>query len=296
MLSLRIPRSRLALSETDRAFLPARLLRPPLPRIRRTTSSRARRSGPVLVLVPGLSVPYSTWDRNVARSRLARAIACSATSTTAGAIRIRPRADYHLDLYAGAAGRAPERPSVIAEARRPRRPFHGRSSRRRGSDAPSPAWPAGRGPYRPPLRMAQARPFLARWPSERPHPRRCPHGALRGEGHPRCGAARRLLRRAPPTEDFMPELPAATSLSRTCSARRSGGRLRSIPGWPLKAHLRRAGELGTCLLLLFWGREDATLPFEQSARLARASLLRGLNSFAVSRGRAMSRTGKNPKR
>ena len=42
--------------------------------------------------------------------------------------------------------------------------------------------------------------------------------------------------------------------------------MRSIPSWPLKRSFVALGRSGLPVLL-FWGREDATLPFEQSSRL-----------------------------
>jgi len=212
---------------------------------------------PTIVLVPGLSVPYATWDRNAAALAEAGFRVLRYEHYGRG-YSDRPRARYDLDLYV-------EQLDELLRKLGIARPVAlvGLSM-----GGPVAAAAATRHPG-----LAHAVVLvdpLFEWPRQ---------GlgttilglpligeilmALRGEAILAEGQRGDFFDlRA--YKDFLPSyLP---QLRYRGIARAVLSTIRSIPDWPLAKSFEELGRSGLPTLL-FWGRQDATLPFEQSARL-----------------------------
>jgi len=219
--------------------------------------------GPAVVLVPGLSVPYSTWDRNVP-ALVAAGFRVLRYEHYGRGFSDRPRTAYGLDLYAeqlvelvGALGLGRLLAVVglsmggpVSAAALVGHP--GLASRLVLVD-PLFEWPPRRG-----LGRALELPILGEAIM-----------ALRGRAL-LAGGQRGDYFDVGAFEDFIPSYLPPLEYRGICRAVLAT--LRSIPSWPL---LEVYGKLGGVLppTLLFWGREDETLPFEQSGQLL--SLLPG---------------------
>ena len=212
---------------------------------------------PVIVLVPGLSVPFSTWDRNasVLASRGYRVLRYDHYGR---GYSDRPRAVYDLELFV-------EQLAELMPALGLTLPVFLVGLSMGGPVA------AAAATMHPGLAsgLALIDP-LYEWPKQSlamrvalsAFSRRRDHGASRREipGERAAGG----FFRCSFYEEFIPSyMPAFRyhGIERAVLAT-----MRSIPSWPLKRNFEALGRSGLPVLL-FWGCEDATLPFEQSARL-----------------------------
>jgi pimeloyl-ACP methyl ester carboxylesterase len=250
-----MPRVDRALSETDRASLPGAFVRLSLGFTHYELSGPEE--GQPLVLVPGLSVPYSTWDRNAPALASAGYRVLRYEHYGRG-YSDRPRVAYDLDLFTG----------QLAELL----PALGM----RG-----PAFLVGLSMGGPVAAAAAARhPGLAsglalvdplyEWPE--------PGAASRLALLPLVGDALMALLGARilaegQRGDFLDESSFEEFIPSFLPPFRFRGiegavlaTMRSLPSWPLAGTFEALGETGLPVLL-FWGREDATLPFEQSRRV-----------------------------
>jgi pimeloyl-ACP methyl ester carboxylesterase len=213
--------------------------------------------GPTVVLVPGLSVPFSTWDRN-APALAAAGFRVLRYEHYGRGLSDRPRLRYDLDLFV-------EQLAELLPALGLRRPalLVGLSM-----GGPVAAAAAARHPG-----LARAVALvdpLFEWPAPGPRARLLTMPvvgdalmALRGAD---------ILAEGQRVDFFDPKAYAEFLSSYLPPLRHRGiGRavlstMRSIPAWPLARTYDELGGTGFPILLV-WGREDATLPFEQSSRL-----------------------------
>jgi pimeloyl-ACP methyl ester carboxylesterase len=243
------------LSDADRAALPGSFVR--LSRGFVHYELSGPEDGPVVVLVPGLSVPYSTWDRNASALASAGYRVLRYEHYGRG-YSDRPCVLYDLDLYVeqlaellSAIGIA--QPSVlvglsmggpVAAAAATRHPGIARALI---LIDPLYEWPE------PDLRSRLiALPILGEAVMA------LRGGAILAEGQRVDFFDPRAL------EDFMPSY--FPPLRYRGIPRAVLATIRSIPSWPLATTYAELG-LSGLPTLLFWGRMDATLPFEQSASL-----------------------------
>ncbi len=214
---------------------------------------------PLVALVPGLSVPYSTWDRN-APALASAGFRVLRYEHYGRGFSERPRVPYDLDLFV-------EQLVELLQALR-----QGGAAFLVGLSMGGPV-AAATAARRPEL-VAGVALFdpLFEWPARgfRARLLTAPIAgdlvmALRGSRILAEGQRVDFLREASYREFLPSYLPP---LGYAGIGRAVLSTLRSIPSWPL---LETYAELGrTSLpLLLLWGREDATLPFEQSGRLLR---------------------------
>jgi pimeloyl-ACP methyl ester carboxylesterase len=249
------PPSRRTLNEAERSLLPGSFVALSRGIVHYELSGPP--GGPVLVLVPGLSVPYSTWDRN-APALAGAGFRVLRYEHYGRGYSDRPRARYDLDLYveqlaellpavglsrpASLVGLSMGGPVAAAAATR-----HPGIARALVLVDPLYEWPD-------PGRRARllTLPLLGELLM-----------ALRG-GRILAEGQRGDFFDESAREEFMPSyLPPLRyrGIGRAVLAT-----LRSIPSWPLARTFEALGGSGIPTLLL-WGREDATLPFEQSAGL-----------------------------
>lgn len=214
-------------------------------------------AGPVLVLVPGLSVPFSTWERNV--QPLAKAgFRVLRYEHYGRGYSDRPGGCYDLDCFV-------EQLVELLPAIGLDRPLAlvGLSM-----GGPVAVAAATRHPG-----LAHALVLvdpLFEWPKPRPAARLCSLPVLGDLVMALRGA--RILAEGQ-RGDFFDEdahkdfIPSYLPQFRYRGVERAVlATIRSIPSWPLKRTFEELGRSGL-RTLLFWGRMDATLPFEQSARL-----------------------------
>jgi pimeloyl-ACP methyl ester carboxylesterase len=246
------------LSESARAKLPGSFIR--LSRGFVHYELLGPREGPALVLVPGLSVPYSTWDRNAFALAEAGYRVLRYDHYGRG-YSDRPKARYDLDLHVeqlaellsavglsapvALVGLSMGGPVAAAAATR-----HVGLAGRVALVDPLYEWP----------RQGRAARLLA-LPMLGELVMALMGGKILAEGQRGDfsdeGAYREFIPSYLPPLRYLGIGPAVLST------------MRSIPAWPLA---RIFEELGRSRLptLVFWGREDATLPFEQSVRLLAA--------------------------
>lgn len=243
------------LIEADRASLSGSFVRLGLGYVHYELSGPER--GPLVVLVPGLSVPYSTWDRNapVLASKGFRVLRYDHYGR---GYSDRPRAEYGLELFveqlaeliealglAGPAilvGLSMGGPVAAAAATR-----HPGLARAIALVDPLYEWPE-------PGRIGRLvlSPFIGDLIM-----------ALSGGKVLALGQRGDFFDRA----SFREFLPSYLPQLRYGGVGRAVlATMRSIGDWPLARAFEDLGRSGIPALL-FWGREDATLPFEQSARL-----------------------------
>jgi pimeloyl-ACP methyl ester carboxylesterase len=213
--------------------------------------------GPLVVLVPGLSVPYATWDRNVPALAGAGYRVLRYEHYGRG-LSDRPRLPYDLDLYV-------EQLREMLEAL-----GLGRAAALVGLSMGGPVAAAA----------ASRQPGLAgsvvlvdplfEWPA--------PRGAAWLLARPLAGEALMVLKgrsilAGGQRGDFFDEAAYREFLPLYLPPLRYRGigqavlaTIRSIPSWPLPEVYAALGR-ASLPTLIFWGREDATLPFEQSSRL-----------------------------
>jgi pimeloyl-ACP methyl ester carboxylesterase len=212
--------------------------------------------GPVVVLVGGFSVPYSTWDRN-APALAAAGFRVLRYDHYGRGYSERPRVGYGLELF------VEQLAQLIDELGLPR-----------------PLRLVGLSMGGPVVAAASRRPGLAsalalvdplfEWPA--------PAGASRLLALPCLGdliaamAGGEILAKAQ-RPDFSEEDEFEAFLPSYLPqfAYRGVGRavlatMRGMPSWPLTEAFSALGSSGIPTLL-FWGRLDRTLPFEQSSRL-----------------------------
>jgi pimeloyl-ACP methyl ester carboxylesterase len=224
--------------------------------------------GPVVVLVPGLSVPFTIWDRNaplLAESgfRVLR------FDFYGRGFSDRPRVRYDLSLFVGQV-------EEIIKALRLSTPVSLVGLSMGGPIAAAAALKPGLAHA-----IALIDPLFA-W--------RAPSGAAALLKFPVIGdaimasAGRQLLVNSQRTDFFdekeflkfrplyLPQL-AYRGFSRSILSS-----VRSMPSWPLHEIYTKLGHRNT-RAILFWGKEDATVPFEDSTRLLR--LLQGARFHAV---------------
>jgi pimeloyl-ACP methyl ester carboxylesterase len=215
--------------------------------------------GSLVVLVPGLSVPYSTWDRN-APALASEGFRVLRYEHYGRGYSDRPRVAYSLDLYV----------EQLAELLQSLGLAGGAFLVGLSMGGPVAAATATR---RPGLAVGLA--FvdpLFEWPAQGPRARLLTAPlvgdaimALRGPRILAEGQRVDFLDEASYLEflpSYLPPLGYA-GIGRAVLAT-----LRSIPSWPLRETYAALGRTSLPLLLL-WGKEDATLPFEQSRRLLR---------------------------
>lgn len=214
-------------------------------------------NGRAIVLVGGLSVPYSTWDR-------------TAPALAAAGFRVlrydhfgrgysdRPRVDYGLDLYV-------EQLVELVDALGLEKPV---SLVGLSMGGPVVAVAAARHPGFA-LSVALVDP-LFEWPA--------PSGKARLLKLPVVGEALMAIDGGEilatgqrgdfsVEEEYEAFLPSyLPQLAYRGIARAVLATIRSIPSWPLPEAFSALGRSGIPTLL-FWGRLDATLPFDQSSRL-----------------------------
>lgn len=215
--------------------------------------------GPLVVLVPGLSVPYATWDRNAPALAAAGCRVLRYDHYGRG-YSDRPRVRYRLELFV-------EQLTELLSA----------------LDLDEPAVLVGLSMGGPVAAAAAARPGFAR------------AVVLVDPLHeqPRLGPAARLLL-APLIGDAMIALAGGRILAESQRADFSDpasyeefipsyrrqlshggigravlGTMRGLRGWPLAETFEALGRSGLPLFVI-WGSEDAVLPFEGSSRLLRA--------------------------
>jgi Predicted hydrolases or acyltransferases (alpha/beta hydrolase superfamily) len=250
-----MPRPLLELGSRARAELPGSFVR--LTRGFVHYELSGPEGGPVLVLVGGLSVPYATWDRNAA------ALAASGYRLLrydhyGRGYSDRPRVRYGLDLY------VEQLVELVATL-----------------DLALPVRLVGLSMGGPVVAAATVRhPNLVRavalvdplfeWPA--------PTGASRMLGLPGLGDALMAFNgtsilAAGQRGDFSSQAEYEAFLPSYLSPLEYRGipravlaTMRDIPRWPLGELYAELGRSGPPSLL-FWGREDRTLPFEQSGRL-----------------------------
>ncbi|MGA2547694.1 MAG: alpha/beta hydrolase [Rectinemataceae bacterium] len=245
------------LSETERASLPGSFVR--LRRGYVHYELSGPEDGPTIVLMPGLSVPYSTWDRtaSVLASRGYRVLRYDHYGR---GYSDRPRAAYDLELFV-------EQLAELLPAL-----GLGESVFLVGLSMGGPV-AAAAATMHPSLAsgLALIDP-LFEWPKP-DLASRLALMPLLGEGIMalRGGAILAKGQRG----DFSDEISYSEFIPSYMPPLRYRGveravlaTMRSIPSWPLKRSFEALGRSGLPILL-FWGRQDATLPFEQSARLLR---------------------------
>jgi pimeloyl-ACP methyl ester carboxylesterase len=216
-------------------------------------------NGPTLVLVPGLSVPYSTWDRNVSvlASRGYRVLRYEHYGR---GYSDRPRAAYDLELFV-------EQLAELVPALGLSEPVFLVGLSMGGPVAAAAAaahpglvsglalidpifeWPKRRLASRLILLPLVGDAIMALW-----------GGKILAKGQRGDFFDPRFY------EEFLPGyLPPLRyrGIERAVLAT-----MRTFPSWALRSSYEALGRSGLPILL-FWGRQDATLPFEQSARLLR---------------------------
>jgi pimeloyl-ACP methyl ester carboxylesterase len=213
--------------------------------------------GPVLVLVPGLSVPYSTWDRNA--PVLARAGYRVLRYEHFGrGYSDRPRAAYDLGLHV-------EQLAELLTALDVRQPAFLVGLSMGGAVV------AAAAAEHPGLARAVVLiDPLYRWP-EPGFATRLALAPLIGDAIMGLFGAKILAegQRGDYFDEgsFREYLPTYLPPLRFRGIERAVlATLRSLPSWPLSTSFEALGASGLPILLL-WGREDATLPFEQSTGL-----------------------------
>jgi pimeloyl-ACP methyl ester carboxylesterase len=271
-----LTRRKRILDEAERALLPGSFVR--LSRGFAHYELSGPAAGPLVVLVPGLSVPYSTWERNAA--------------ALAGA-------GYRVLRYEHYGRGYSDRPrnSKACAAPRPRPMGMDRSARHRayGLDLyveQLAELVSALGLAKPLVLMglSMGGPVAAAAVTRHPGIARAlvlidplyewPEQGLRSKllALPFIGEAAMALRgseilAAGQRGDFFDEASYREFIPSYLPplAYRGVGRavlatMRSIPYWPLARIYEELGRSGIPTLL-FWGREDATLPYEQSAKL-----------------------------
>jgi pimeloyl-ACP methyl ester carboxylesterase len=216
-------------------------------------------SGPLVVLVPGLSVPYSTWDRN-APALASRGFRVLRYDHFGRGFSDRPRAAYGIELFV-------EQLAELLAA----------------LGLAEPAAVVGLSMGGPVAAAAATRhPGLARavalidplfeWP-ELGRVARLALSPLIGDAIMAVYGDKILA--AGQRGDFFDEASFREFIPRYLPQLRYGGigravlaTMRGIDDWPLARIFEDLGR-SSLPILLFWGREDATLPFEQSGRLLR---------------------------
>jgi pimeloyl-ACP methyl ester carboxylesterase len=243
------------LDEVERARLPGSFIR--LSRGVTHYELSGPDAGPVVVLVPGLSVPYSTWDRNAGPLADAGCRVLRYEHYGRG-YSDRPRASYDLDLYV-------EQLAELVSALALARPLAlvGLSM-----GGPVAATAAVRHPGM--VRALVLVDPLYEWSGQGLKAKLLALPilgdavmAIRGGEILAAGQRGDFFDEAAYREfipSYMPQL-AYRGIARAVLAT-----MRSIPSWPLARTYQELGRSGVPTLL-FWGREDGTLPYEQSARL-----------------------------
>lgn len=243
------------LNETERATLPGSFVR--LARGYVHYELLGSEDRPVIVLVPGLSVPFSTWDRNasVLASRGYRVLRYDHYGR---GYSDRPRAVYDLELFV-------EQLAELMPALGLTLPVFLVGLSMGGPVA------AAAATMHPGLAsgLALIDP-LYEWPKQS-LAMRVALSPFLGDGIMALRGGKFLAKGqrgdffdANSYEEFIPSyMPAFRyhGIERAVLAT-----MRSIPSWPLKRNYEALGRSGLPVLL-FWGREDATLQFEQSSRL-----------------------------
>jgi pimeloyl-ACP methyl ester carboxylesterase len=243
------------LSETERTSLPGSFVR--LARGYVHYELSGPENGPAIVLVPGLSVPFSTWDRN-ASALASRGYRVLRYDHYGRGFSDRPRAVYDLKLFV-------EQLAELVPALGFTLPVFLVGLSMGGPVAAA---------------AATAHPGLAsglalidpifEWP-EQGFASRLALLPLLGDAIMALLGGKILAKGQRGDfsdlsfyKEFIPSyLPPLRyrGIERAVLAT-----MRSIPTWPLTSSFEALGRSGLPVLL-FWGREDATQPFEQSARL-----------------------------
>jgi pimeloyl-ACP methyl ester carboxylesterase len=213
--------------------------------------------GPLLVLVPGLSVPYSTWDRN-ASFLAAEGCRVLRYDHYGRGFSDRPRAVYDLDFHVGQLVELLPALGLRETALLVGLSMGGPVAAAAATKYPNLASgvvlvdPLFEWPRQASLARLSLLPLIGDAVM-----------ALRGPGM--LVEGQRLDFLDPRAfEDFIPSyLPP---LRYRGILRSVLSVMRSIPSWPLVGVFEGLGSSGIATLLL-WGREDATLPLDQSSRL-----------------------------
>ncbi len=243
---------------TDRASLPGSFIR--LTRGYVHYELSGPEDGPAIVLVPGLSVPYSTFDRN-APYLASRGFRVLRYDHYGRGFSDRPLVDYGLDTFV-------EQLAELLPAIGLTRPFV-----LLGLSMGGPVAAAAAARFPGVARALILVDPVYEWPEPGPAGRLL-LAPFVGEAIMALGGARLLVRAQ--RRDFFDESSYREFIPRFLPPLRYRGlasavlaTMRSIPRWPLEDVYRELGRSGLSTLL-FWGSEDAVLPFEHSERSLRA--------------------------